>query len=444
MNKVLRAAELIESRLPEILSLDEIAAHCYASKWHLQRSFKKVTGLSIGQYQRYRALSLAGLEVAEDKYRILDIALKYGFESQEAFARAFRRFANVAPRNLRGNHTWARIITLPKIDEQLLARFDIYRAMQPTKRAFPAQRWAVYVEQFENSRSKDTDIEGQIDQMWQRFDQRPETANLTCRQLSVLEFWQLDYYTSGLFPMGIAYQVEDGEPVPDDMVIVDVPAREAWEFELPDRHHIQSFFIYFYVLWIKEQEGRVGVPPIIWNGGDSGAVTAYIPWLDEADVACPPGMQGEPQLQNQVHETRLVREVDISECQKLGSHIITAVLSTLLDAPVNAMIERVYFSDTDAENAGVFGIYIDHLDNDKMPVNQEDTSLIFEKGRCLVSHWQGSLQEIAKGLETYLHHYIWESKYYYIPGVSIVENLTRDESGRLSFTLFTPVKYRRG
>ncbi len=73
------------------------------SRSNLQHQFKNKTGLTISQYQSRRLLSLAAGEIANTDRRILDIALDYGFESQEAFARAFKRFAWVAPKTCVSN-----------------------------------------------------------------------------------------------------------------------------------------------------------------------------------------------------------------------------------------------------------------------------------------------------------------------------------------------------
>lgn len=90
----------IDENITRALSLDEIAAKSGYSKWYLQRMFKK-TGLSIGHYVRERRLSEAAKDLINSHDTILTIALKYGFESQSTFTRAFRNKFGQAPGRFR-------------------------------------------------------------------------------------------------------------------------------------------------------------------------------------------------------------------------------------------------------------------------------------------------------------------------------------------------------
>ncbi|KEY49031.1 helix-turn-helix domain-containing protein [Citrobacter amalonaticus] len=91
----------IEENIIPALSLDDIAGKSGYSKWYLQRIFKKITGLSIGQYVRERRLSEAAKDLLSSHDTILTIALKYGFESQPTFTRAFRKKFGHAPGQFR-------------------------------------------------------------------------------------------------------------------------------------------------------------------------------------------------------------------------------------------------------------------------------------------------------------------------------------------------------
>lgn len=67
------------------------------SSFHFQRLFSVVCGVSVSEYMRNRRLALAGGEIARSDARIIDIALKYGYESPESFSRAFARFHGISP-----------------------------------------------------------------------------------------------------------------------------------------------------------------------------------------------------------------------------------------------------------------------------------------------------------------------------------------------------------
>lgn len=58
-------------------------------------------GFSMGEYIRNRRLTLAGSELSSTDARVIDVALKYGYESPESFARAFSRFHGISPSEAR-------------------------------------------------------------------------------------------------------------------------------------------------------------------------------------------------------------------------------------------------------------------------------------------------------------------------------------------------------
>ena len=92
-----RAIDYIEDNLLDDISLSEIAKHTHISNEHLQRGFSALAGLTIGEYIRNRRLSLAGLEFTRKNIRVIDAAVKYGYETSESFSKAFSRFHGFAP-----------------------------------------------------------------------------------------------------------------------------------------------------------------------------------------------------------------------------------------------------------------------------------------------------------------------------------------------------------
>ncbi len=87
----------IEAHLEQSLSVGELAERAGYSRWHFQRIFVAVTGLSPAGYIRARRLSEAARLLRETRCKILPLALRYGFESQAAFTRAFRQHFGLTP-----------------------------------------------------------------------------------------------------------------------------------------------------------------------------------------------------------------------------------------------------------------------------------------------------------------------------------------------------------
>ena len=92
-----RALDYIEDNITEKLDYEEIAKRCYSSSYHFQRLFGLLSGYTLGEYIRRRRLSLAGMELATQKIRVIDAAVKYGYDSPDSFAKAFVRFHGITP-----------------------------------------------------------------------------------------------------------------------------------------------------------------------------------------------------------------------------------------------------------------------------------------------------------------------------------------------------------
>lgn len=104
----------IEENLEKDLKLENVSQKSGYSKWHLQHMFKEQTGLTLASYIRARRLSCAAVELRLQKTPLLDIALKYRFDSQQTFSRAFKKLFDMTPYNYRRKENWqAYGFTLP-------------------------------------------------------------------------------------------------------------------------------------------------------------------------------------------------------------------------------------------------------------------------------------------------------------------------------------------
>lgn len=87
----------IDQNLDKNLSIDEVAAKSGYSKWHLQRMFRTVTKQTLGGYIRERRLTLAAEALRQTLRPVFDIAMQYGYDSQQTFSRVFRRQFSQTP-----------------------------------------------------------------------------------------------------------------------------------------------------------------------------------------------------------------------------------------------------------------------------------------------------------------------------------------------------------
>lgn len=87
----------IEDNLDSHIDLEEVAKRAYCSEYHFKRLFSLLSGITISEYIRRRRLTLAALDLKGQHVKVIDIAIKYGYQSPDAFSRAFQSFHGVIP-----------------------------------------------------------------------------------------------------------------------------------------------------------------------------------------------------------------------------------------------------------------------------------------------------------------------------------------------------------
>lgn len=101
LERMNNAMEYIETRLSENIDYDQVAKIACCSTYHFQRMFSFITSVPLSEYIRRRRLTLAAFELQQSDAKVIDTALKYGYESPEAFSRAFKKMHGVMPTSAR-------------------------------------------------------------------------------------------------------------------------------------------------------------------------------------------------------------------------------------------------------------------------------------------------------------------------------------------------------
>lgn len=99
------AIDYIEKNITEEITCEDVAEQIYLSGFHFHRTFTILTGMSLGDYIRNRRLSLAAQELLTGKNKVIDVALKYGYQTPESFSKAFSRFHGVMPSQVKKEGT---------------------------------------------------------------------------------------------------------------------------------------------------------------------------------------------------------------------------------------------------------------------------------------------------------------------------------------------------
>ncbi|MCL2576557.1 MAG: AraC family transcriptional regulator [Defluviitaleaceae bacterium] len=105
------AIHYIEDNITEELDYDDIAKQANVSSFHFQRAFGILCGFTLGEYIRNRRLTLAGMELSSGNSKVIDVAVKYCYDSPDSFTKAFSRFHGIYPSSAKKEGTNLKSIT---------------------------------------------------------------------------------------------------------------------------------------------------------------------------------------------------------------------------------------------------------------------------------------------------------------------------------------------
>lgn len=260
----------IEDNLDGEISNERIAQLAGCSIYNFQRMFSYIANRPLADYIRSRRLTKAALELLSGSDRILDVALKYGYESHDAFTRAFQRFHGVLPSKLRTETV--KLKSCPPITFHFTIQGGTEMNYQLEQwPAFTVTGWKHPVKSDEafqvvpalwDKAQQDGTI-GSLIGLWKLADNRPSGL----LGLAVGGNWGsaelVDYY------MGVTTYVDapDSKRIdtPVNMTSVEVPAA-TWiiveaEGSLPDS--VQNVYKEFYGQWLPNSGYQLADVPVI-------------------------------------------------------------------------------------------------------------------------------------------------------------------------------------
>ncbi len=91
------AVSYIEENIKEPINLEEVSKVACCSTYHFQRMFAYIADITLSEYIRRRRMSLAAVDLQSGNEKVVDISLKYGYDSPTAFNRAFKSVHGIAP-----------------------------------------------------------------------------------------------------------------------------------------------------------------------------------------------------------------------------------------------------------------------------------------------------------------------------------------------------------
>lgn len=224
-----RAIDFVEEHLTEAIDYEAVAKEACSSSFHFQRVFGVICGFTLGDYIRMRRLSLAAADLAGTGDKVIDIALKYGYDTPESFTRAFTRFHGITPTQARrgGNvKSFSRLSvkliltggsTMDYRIEKLDAMKVVCKRKTVEKSSEEGPTWGI--SEFWDECTQDGTIRKLVSYIPK--EPRPQGLLGICYSDS----------TEGLeFPYGIGVEY-DGRPVEEGFEIVEIPAHTYAVFQ---------------------------------------------------------------------------------------------------------------------------------------------------------------------------------------------------------------------
>lgn len=145
-DRIQNSIEYIESNLENCIDLSIVAKKAYMSLSNFYRIFFALTGHSVKEYIRKRRINLVIHDIIAKKSTIMNIAIKYGFESSDAFSRSFKQIVGCNPSmfiEMNAKYSFERMNVLDKYyevqDKELLERYPdikVLKKMEPMKVAY--------------------------------------------------------------------------------------------------------------------------------------------------------------------------------------------------------------------------------------------------------------------------------------------------------------------
>lgn len=169
LERIQHGVDYIEARLDEDLELHRIAKEAGLSQWHFQRIFKSLTGETLKTYVRSRRFAKSLELLLSTKLRVLDIAVRSGFESQEAFARAFKKAFGMTPQQYRKLGNKHLVVKKPQFNADYLRHIHHNVSLEPELYSQPQMTLVGLRTQFFGVDSEKNNIGARLPPLWAAF-----------------------------------------------------------------------------------------------------------------------------------------------------------------------------------------------------------------------------------------------------------------------------------
>ncbi|MEZ9523751.1 AraC family transcriptional regulator [Enterovibrio norvegicus] len=251
LDKIQIGVDFIEANLGNDIQLNNVAKTAGLSQWHFQRIFKALTGETLKTYIRNRRLSCSLLSLEVNDNRILDIALEAGFESQEAYTRAFKSLFGVTPnqyRQIEGKKRWLKKI---QFTPDYLRHLNQQVKLKPEIIEQKAMMLVGLRTTFYGSDSDKNNISQTLPALWDAF--LPRIKEIQCRNDPYVAYGVVQPTTENteLLEYIAAVEVSSLTNIPDGLTAVSIAASRYAKFSHRGKPtQLDSTVNFIYSTWL--------------------------------------------------------------------------------------------------------------------------------------------------------------------------------------------------
>ncbi|WP_460294158.1 AraC family transcriptional regulator [Clostridium tertium] len=252
INSIKKALNYIENNLQEDIDLSAIAKEAGYSLYHFHRIFKGIVGDSMKDYVRKRRFTEAAKELVYTNKSIVEIGIKYGYESREGFSRAFEKVYGRNPSEVRRDNLLYFIREPINVDYMMFQLKLTTEGLTPlyrnlSERYVVGRKWKVKAD---GSNLQDIPL------LWQKWNNKKESEKIINRKYDD-EIMGICIFSQGdVFDYMIGHEVNTMEYVPEDMVIYRLEPSLYAVFRVigPITESVQKTWDYIYSVWLSESK----------------------------------------------------------------------------------------------------------------------------------------------------------------------------------------------
>jgi len=254
LKKVQIGINYIESNLDFDITPLQVAKEAELSQWHFQRIFKALTNETLKTYIRSRRLANSLDKLLTSDFRIIDIAVSAGYESQESFTRAFKKSFNLTPNEYRKLGDKSLFLKKLEFDSNYLKHISSNISLEPKIYTQKQMTLVGLKTRFYSIDSEKNNIGDKLPALWAEFLQR---INEIDNQISGACYGvvrqiedntdQLEYYA-----VVEVYQIES---LPENMETITIPESIYAKFtHKGEVKLIDNTVNYIYSSWLLNSE----------------------------------------------------------------------------------------------------------------------------------------------------------------------------------------------